>query len=92
MQPTKAQRRFPLSELAAFFIAQKCHGKTGRRRQSEYSDCTVMAVATDFHRTSLLLWGKELNPPDLPKRYSAEYSVRFDYISPKEKCQPLKKS
>lgn len=65
MQPTKAQRRFPLSELAAFFIAQKCHGKTGRRRQSEYSDCTVMAVATDFHRTSLLLWGKELNSPPI---------------------------
>lgn len=65
MQPTKAQRRFPLSELAAFFIAQKCHGKTGRRRQSEYSDCTVMAVATDFHRTFLLLWGKELNSPPI---------------------------
>lgn len=65
MQPTKAQRRFPLSELAAFFIAQKCHGKTGRRRQSEYSDCTVMAVATDFHRTSLLLWGKKLNFPPI---------------------------
>lgn len=65
MQPTKAQRRFPLSELAAFFIAQKCHGKTGRLRQSEYSDCTVMAVATDFHRTSLLLWGKELNSPPI---------------------------
>lgn len=63
MQPTKAQRRFPLSELAAFFIAQKCHGKTGRRRQSEYSDCTVMAVATDFHRTSLLFWGKTKSSP-----------------------------